>query len=36
MEKENIDKLFDKLQGAYDTEEPIGGHQQRFLEKLQA
>ncbi len=36
MEKDNIDKLFDNLQGTFDTEEPKGGHQQRFLEKLQA
>ena len=36
MKKDNIDKLFDNLQGTFDTEEPKGGHQQRFLEKLQA
>jgi len=36
MEKDNIDKLFDNLQGNFDTEEPKGGHQKRFLEKLQA
>ena len=35
MEKDNIDKLFDGLQGTFDTEEPQRGHQQRFLEKLQ-
>ncbi|MFK7812564.1 MAG: hypothetical protein AB8B59_08725 [Maribacter sp.] len=36
MEKDNIDQLFDKLQGTFDIEEPRGEHQQRFLEKLQA
>ena len=36
MKKDNIHQLFDKLQGTFDTEEPAGGHQQRFLEKLQA
>ena len=36
MEKDNIEKLFDKLQGTFDIEKPTGGHQQRFLEKLQA
>jgi len=36
MEKGNINKLFDNLQGTFDTEEPKGGHKQRFLEKLQA
>lgn len=36
MENESIDKLFDKLQGTFDIEEPQEGHQQRFLEKLQA
>jgi len=36
MEKDNIDKLFDKLQGTFDIEAPKEGHQQRFLEKLQA
>ncbi len=36
MEKDTIDQLFDKLQGTFDTEEPRGEHQQRFLEKLQA
>ncbi|TMM55895.1 DUF3379 domain-containing protein [Maribacter algarum] len=36
MDKNNINRLFDKLQGTFDTEEPKGGHQQRFLEKLQA
>ena len=36
MEKENIENLFDTLQGTFDIEEPQEGHQQRFLEKLQA
>lgn len=36
MEKDNIDNLFDNLQGTFDMKEPVGGHQERFLEKLQA
>jgi hypothetical protein len=36
MEKDNLDNLFDNLQGTFDTEEPQGRHQERFLEKLQA
>lgn len=36
MKKDNIDNLFDQLQGSFDTEEPTQGHQQRFLEKLNA
>ncbi len=36
MEKENIDKLFNNLQGSFDFEEPTQGHQERFLEKLNA
>lgn len=36
MKKDTIDQLFDTLQGTFDTEEPQIGHQQRFLEKLQA
>lgn len=36
MEKDNIDQLFDKLQGTFNIEELAGGHQQRFLGKLQA
>ncbi|MFS4448070.1 hypothetical protein [Maribacter sp. 2307UL18-2] len=36
MENENIEQLFDKLQGTFDIGEPKEGHQQRFLEKLQA
>ena len=34
MEKDNIEELFNKLQGEFDVEEPIQGHQQRFLAKL--
>ncbi len=36
MEKENLEKLFDNLQGTFDLEEPMEGHQERFLEKLNA
>lgn len=36
MEKDNIDNLFDNLQGTFDMKEPLTGHQERFLEKLQA
>lgn len=36
MEKDKISQLFDQLQGTFDIEEPAGGHQHRFLEKLQA
>ncbi len=35
MEKDDINKLFENLKGTFDTKEPQGGHQQRFLEKLQ-
>jgi hypothetical protein len=34
MEKENIEELFNELQGSFDLEEPSDGHQQRFLDKL--
>ena len=34
MEKDDIDKLFDGLQGSFDTGAPKLGHEQRFLEKL--
>ena len=34
MKKDSIDNLFERLQGAFDMEEPQLGHQQRFLEKL--
>ncbi len=36
MKKDDIEQLIDKLQGDFDTKEPTEGHQQRFLEKLQA
>ena len=36
MEKANIEKLFETLQGSFDTEEPKAGHEHRFLEKLNA
>jgi hypothetical protein len=32
--KDNIDALFDNLNGSFDFETPAEGHQQRFLEKL--
>lgn len=34
MKKDNLDHLFERLQGEFDVEEPQGGHQERFLEKL--
>jgi hypothetical protein len=33
-EDRNIEEMFKNLQGSFDTEEPEGGHEQRFLEKL--
>lgn len=36
MKKDILDKLFDDLQGVFNTEEPDFGHQERFLEKLSA
>lgn len=36
MKKDAIDKLFNNLQGSFDLEEPTMGHQDRFLEKLNA
>lgn len=36
MEKDSLDSLFENLQGTFDTEAPAIGHQQRFLEKLDA
>src|SRR5680860_252283 len=36
MEKESIDRLFDTLQGSFDTEAPKAGHELRFLGKLNA
>ena len=34
MEKDNLEKLFGRLQGKFDLEEPQLGHRDRFLEKL--
>lgn len=34
MSKDNLDQLFDNLQGKFDLEAPKSGHQERFLEKL--
>ena len=35
MEKENLENLFEKLQGSFDIEEPKEAHRQRFFEKLE-
>ena len=34
MKEDKLDRLFDRLQGQFDLEEPQAGHQDRFLEKL--
>jgi hypothetical protein len=34
MKKDNIDRLFEELEGSFDVHETPAGHQQRFLEKL--
>ncbi|WP_190808334.1 hypothetical protein [Flagellimonas sp. S3867] len=34
MSKDNLEQLFERLQGEFNLEEPKGGHQDRFLEKL--
>nr|WP_299342553.1 hypothetical protein [Allomuricauda sp.] len=34
MKKDNLEELFERLQGTFDLEEPTLGHQERFLEKL--
>ncbi|WP_318312490.1 hypothetical protein [Flagellimonas crocea] len=34
MSKDNLDRLFERLQGEFDVEEPQNGHQERFLDKL--
>ncbi|CAM3316794.1 hypothetical protein [Zobellia roscoffensis] len=36
MQKDNIDDLFQKLEDSFDLESPAHGHQQRFLERLNA
>lgn len=33
-QKDNIDQLFDRLQGDFDFNEPETGHEARFLEKM--
>ncbi|MEM9076702.1 MAG: hypothetical protein AAGC43_06670 [Bacteroidota bacterium] len=34
MKRDNLDELFERLQGQFDIEEPGTGHQERFLAKL--
>ncbi len=34
MKEEDLKKLFEKLEGSFDFEEPTLGHEERFLEKL--
>lgn len=36
LDKDHMDDLFQRLEGTFDTEEPNVGHQNRFMEKLQA
>ncbi|MCK0188481.1 hypothetical protein [Arenibacter sp. F20364] len=36
MVNDDIEKLFGELKGCFDIEEPVDGHRQRFLEKLEA
>ncbi len=36
MKKDQLDPLFDSLQGQFDTEEPQPGHEGRFRERLKA
>jgi uncharacterized protein YsxB (DUF464 family) len=36
MENDHIEKLFGELKGTFDLEDPLDGHRQRFLEKLEA
>ncbi len=36
LKKDNIEELFESLHGTFDTEEPMKGHEDRFLEKLSA
>jgi len=35
MKKEPLESIFKELQGSFDTEEPRGGHRERFREKLE-
>lgn len=34
INKDNIEQLFERLEGRFDLEEPQTGHQERFFEKL--
>mgnify|MGYP007114248969 FL=1 len=34
MSKDNLNRLFERLQGQFDLEQPRTGHQNRFLDKL--
>jgi hypothetical protein len=34
QERDNMKEMFDSFNGQWDTEEPILGHQQRFLDRL--
>ncbi len=36
LKNENLEELFNQLRGSFDMEEPSPGHEQRFLEKLNA
>ena len=36
MKEDNIDELFEKTRSYFDLEEPLTGHNARFLEKLNA
>ena len=36
MKKDTIDNLFEELKGEFDINKPISGHENRFLEKLNA
>ena len=36
LQNENLEEFFEELRGSFDLEEPNAGHQQRFLEKLNA
>lgn len=34
MKKDNLENLFERLKGTFDTEEPAEDHKERFIEKL--
>jgi len=36
MENDHIEKLFGELKGSFDIEDPVDGHRQRFLKKMEA